>query len=701
MRDWHCAVGARQKRDANAVKPLCACNYEGGYDAALLTHICTLYDLPPLVGRALIRRGVTDDGAINAFLHPSFRDLCDPFALPDMEAAVSRIRRAVACGERICVYGDYDADGVCATAILIDCLRRLGADAFYRIPSRHGEGYGLHAEALREIARDGARLVITVDNGISALDEAQTCRLLGMELIVTDHHLPREVLPAACAVVAATRGDSAYPNAALCGAGVALQLSRALDPGGDHGNWLALAAVATVADVVPLLGENRAIVSLGLETISDHVGLSALLSCAGQGDRPLTGETLAFLLAPRLNAAGRMSDADRAVTLLLSQDAAQAAELAAWLDGQNRMRRTEEQRILNDIETRYPPDTLSDRRSIVLFGEDWHLGVIGIVASRLTERFHRPTLLFGKSGDLLTGSCRSIPNLDLHACLTAFSDRFERFGGHARAAGITMLPERFDAFAADLESYLLRHVPAETFEPVLPFEEDIDPAELTVEAVSALQRLAPFGEGNPEPVFRMINAELADVRRIGGQGTHASMTVRREASAFRAVGFGFGGRTAELAAPVRWTLLYAPQRNEFGGCARVELRLAEAFPVDAAKVFRAFLSKVLYNTDVDYDKLCEVFVASHGVSPFAALHLEADALRRRYVRLRRMIGDGVPMRTASELSDADDLFACCLFLDLGFLLADQQRGQIVPVPQPLQRQLTDSALYRRAVRAQI
>lgn len=682
------------------MRPLCACTHPDGYDAAQLARIAAAHGVPPLLARALVRRGLTDDAAIDAFLHPTPDGLPDPLALPDMAAAVARLRAAIGSGERICVYGDYDADGVCATAILIDCLRAAGADAIYYLPSRHGEGYGLHEAALRDIAGKGVRLVVTVDTGINALEQARACRALGMDLIVTDHHLPGAELPDACAVVAQARPGLPAPEAGLCGAGVAFQLSRALDPEGPYQKRLALAAVATVADVVPLRGSNRAIVALGLRELDRVAGLRALLDCAGQGDRPVSGETAAFLLAPRLNAAGRMGGADRAVELLLAGTEAEAAPLAAWLDGQNAARRAQEQRILDDIAARCPEGAFADRRAIVLCGEDWHLGVIGIVAARLVERYHRPALLFGLHNGLITGSCRSIPGIDLHACLSAFSGRFERFGGHALAAGVTMRPEAFDAFAADFDAYLREHFDAETFEPVAWYEEDVSLSELTVDAVDALQALGPFGEGNPEPVFRLTRAEASGVRQIGREGAHLSLTVEQGGGALRAVGFGFGARAAEFGGARRWTLLCTPQRSDFRGQSRVELRLSAAFPADAAKVFRAFLAKALYNTDVDCDKLCKVFAVTHGFSPFAALSLAPDALRRRYVRLRGLTEGGAAADSLLALDAADDLFACCVFLELGFFAPDAARALVAPVQRPAQRTLEESALYRSAVRAQ-
>ena len=679
------------------MKASCACSYAGSYSDELLDRLCTAHGVPRIVARALVRRGVTEAEAVQAYLHPDEAALLDPFGLPDMQKAVERIRKAIRRGERICVYGDYDADGVCATTILVQCLRSLGADVFYYIPSRHDEGYGLHEESVERIAEKGTALLITVDNGIAAVSAAALCTSLHMELIVTDHHLPPDCLPEALAIVAASRKDSAYENGVLCGAGVALKLALALSGASLQKEWLALAAVATVADVVPLSGENRTIVARGIKELSQNVGLSALLDVAGYASKPITSETIAFTLAPRLNAAGRMGDAARAVALLLEEDAVRARQYAEELEGENRARRLEEERIFQEIENRYPPETLRSRRAIVLHGVDWHLGVIGIAAARLTEQYHCPVLLFGERGGKYIGSCRSVPDIHLYDCLQAFSGFFEQFGGHARAAGITMQPERFDEFAEAFERYIRESYPDDAFEPVYWFEEDAELASLNRENVQALECLAPFGEGNPEPVFRITQTNLCDVRRIGQHGAHLSASVIQNRFRMRAVGFGFGAEAKSLCVPGKWTVLGVPRINRFQGNEKVEIQLTAVLSCNVSKLLRAFLENVLYNTFVDYDKLCDLFFVSHGFSPFSVLEIDEAALRKRFVRLRAGIGpEGLDVRLIQAGSDPNDLWGYCLFLELGFFVFDARTRKILRAAHPQQRSLKESRLYRMA-----
>lgn len=680
------------------MKPSCACSYSGTYDDAILGAISAAGDVPPLVARALVRRGVTDAAAVRAFLHPSLSELLDPMSLPDMAAAVDRLRRAIAGGERICVYGDYDADGVCATAILVDCLRRLQANVFYYIPSRHDEGYGMHPEAVEQLAGLGTQLIVTVDNGIAAVDEAALCTRLGLDLIITDHHLPPERLPEAVAVVSASRQDARYGNRALCGAGVAYQLACALAPSLEHAGWLALAAVATVSDVVPLTGENRVLVACGLPHVAGNVGLLALLQGAGHAGKAVTAETVAFLIAPRLNAAGRMGDASRAAELLLERDCARAQALAAELEMENHARRAEEQRILTDIAARLASEGVEEPRSLALHGDDWHLGVIGIVASRLCEQYHCPVLLFGRRDGLLIGSCRSVPGINLHECLQHFAGCFMQFGGHARAAGITMRPEQFAPFAAAFDAYVRERFDEASLPVDNLYEEDVALDELTLPAVRALQQLAPFGEGNPEPVYRIRRATLSDVRQIGQQGAHLAAMARQGDTRMRAVGFRLGARAGSLCRFPLWTLLATPKINGFSGTDAVELQLVEALPYDVLKVLRAFLTKVLYNTVADCDTLCEVFFLSHGYSVFRMLPVGAEELRRLYAGLRREMGQaGVAVSVLGTWTSEPALWALCLFLELGFFRFDAESQRVLPVEHPEKRSLEDSVLYRMAL----
>ena len=365
---------------------------------------------------------------------------------------------------------------------------------------------------------------------------------------------------------------------------------------------------------------------------------------------------------------------------------------------ENHARRAEEQRILTDIAARLASEGVEEPRSLALHGDDWHLGVIGIVASRLCEQYHCPVLLFGRRDGLLIGSCRSVPGINLHECLQHFAGCFMQFGGHARAAGITMRPEQFAPFAAAFDAYVRERFDEASLPVDNLYEEDVALDELTLPAVRALQQLAPFGEGNPEPVYRIRRATLSDVRQIGQQGAHLAAMARQGDTRMRAVGFRLGARAGSLCRFPLWTLLATPKINGFSGTDAVELQLVEALPYDVLKVLRAFLTKVLYNTVADYDTLCEVFFLSHGYSVFRMLPVGAEELRRLYAGLRREMGQaGVAVSVLGTWTSEPALWALCLFLELGFFRFDAESQRVLPVEHPEKRSLEDSVLYRMAL----
>ena len=486
----------------------------------------------------LVRRGLVDDAAITAYLHPESQDLPDPFSLADMDRAAARIRAAIEAGERVCVYGDYDTDGVCATAILTDALTRLGADVTYLLPTRFGEGYGLNGSAVDAMRRDGVRLIVTVDNGISAHAEIAYANENGVDTVVTDHHRCHETLPDACAVVCASRADQDPALGSLCGASVAMLLAAAL--GCPIGPYLPIAALATMADVVPLHAVNRTIVKKGLPLVSMQPGLSALLDAAGI--RELSGEaTLSFVLAPRINAAGRMGDATRAVRLLLSGDEAERRALAAELESENVRRRDEEQRIMKEAESQIDEP---EPRILVLRGTDWNTGVTGIVAARLLERYRCPVLLFSEVNGYLIGSGRSVPAVDLFALLSRHKACFVRFGGHRLAAGATLEPDRFEAMRAALCEDVFRAFPAGLPEETRTYEDRLELPEITVQFAKELTYLSPFGEENRAPLF-LIEGSLSAVRTMGKDGNHLGAKLSDASAAVRIVSFGAGDRYAD------------------------------------------------------------------------------------------------------------------------------------------------------------
>ena len=489
----------------------------------------------------LARRGLTDDASVTAFLHPESQPLPDPFALTDMDRAVSRIKSAIGTGERICVYGDYDTDGVCATAILTDALALLGANVTFLLPSRQGEGYGLNANAVDAMIKDGVRLIVTVDNGISAHAEIAYAKERGTDTVVTDHHRCHETLPPACAVVCASRSDQSETLRCLCGASVAMQLAAAL--GVRIGKYLPVAALATMADVVPLAELNRSIVRRGLPLIGMQPGLAALLHAAGVCD-PAGESTLSFILAPRINAAGRMGDATRAVRLLLTDDEEERKTLAAALETENVRRRAEEQRILKEAEETI---TESAPRILLLCGKDWNTGVIGIVASRIVERFRCPVLLFSEVNGVLVGSGRSVPSVDLFALLTNRKELLLRFGGHRLAAGATIEISAFETLKTVLCEDLQNRFPMGLPEETCIVEDRLSLSDVTPAFAQELSFLAPFGEENRAPLFA-LEGRLSDVRTMGRDGLHLSAKLSDGQSKVRLVAFGNGDRYADWSA---------------------------------------------------------------------------------------------------------------------------------------------------------
>lgn len=575
-------------------------------------------DLPQVPGisrrlRSLLyARGVKTGEEMEQFLHPGEGQFCDPFDFKDMDIAAKRIMKAVG-NERICVFGDYDADGVCATAILTHCIRSLGGDVMYRIPSRHGEGYGLSISAVERLKEEGVGLIVTVDNGIKAYGEIERCYELGMEVVVTDHHRCDGRIPECCAVICHTRDDNTYPNNDLCGAGIAWKLAEALTDRKSAKKYLPVAAIATMADVVPLLGENRAIVALGLDMINAGnccTGIKVLGRAVNEKNDTFAARDLSFGFAPRLNAAGRMEDASICVELLCTQDEPRAEEIALRLDELNRQRQREETAIVEDAACMVEEDDLTQKRCIVLRSESWNPGVIGIAASRIAERYYRPILLFTERDGVLTGSARSVPGVDIYSALNANSRFFTRFGGHAFAAGVTMPAECFDEFAQALNSTFRETVSDELFIPRRSYDAEVELAELTLTMAEELELMAPFGEGNPEPCFRTRGMLLRGIRRIGTAGSHIKATAVKADRYIDLVAFSQGSRFDELNDMERCDAIYTPGVNRWNGMRSVQLRIrdmrADTVEDPAAfikgkreKFIDAFSRNVLYNIKCD------------------------------------------------------------------------------------------------------
>ena len=527
--------------------------------------------LPAWFSSLLYARGIRTEEEASRFLNPSADDLHDPFLLPGMRETVSLLRAAIADGKTIMVYGDYDADGVCASSILMEVLHEEGASLAYRIPSRHTEGYGLNAEAVRDIARK-AQLLITVDCGVSNVDEVALAKELGLTVIITDHHQPPEVLPQADVVMDPLLGD--YPFPGLCGAGVALKICQALQGMAGVEKRLDLAAIATVADVVPLRDENRIIVSEGLKRIAATArpGLRALLASAGLTP-PYSADDLAFRIGPRLNAAGRLGDAKLGVHLLLTPDPAKAENIAALLEEANRTRQRFEREMTAAALSGLSAESLAASHVILVSGEDWNPGLIGLTAGRLCDRFHLPTVALSIHGDTAVGSCRSIPGISIYRMLQACEDLLERFGGHEQAAGLTVKAENIPLLRERLEKVISAAAPEETFLPAMEYDLALPFRTWTPETLSLLSRLEPVGCGNPPPLFLLQDAEVQSIRRVGRDGSHLKLTLLDEdLSVVEGIAFGAGDTADE--SPRKLDLLYRPVLNDFRGRTAVEAQVA-------------------------------------------------------------------------------------------------------------------------------
>ena len=499
------------------------------------------YGVPFFLAMLMNIRGLDDAAHLREFLGEG-EPLSDPFLLKDMDKAAARITRAVDNMEKIAVYGDYDADGVTSTAMLYSYLETRGADVIFYIPQREGEGYGMNIGAVEYLKEQGVSLIVTVDNGISSVQEVARANELGIDVVVTDHHRPQEILPDAVAVVDAYRPDDTSPYKHFSGVGIAFKLLMALEDGaGDVEDLLEaysdLAAIGTIGDIVPLTGENRTLIRAGLERLSqsDRPGVQALLENAGIAGKTLTSTNVAFTLVPRINATGRMGAPERAVRLLISGYEEEAEVLSEEICADNEERRRVEAEIAEaafaDIEAKgYMKD-----RVVVVDGENWHHGVIGIVASRVTERCGKPCMIISRGETEAKGSGRSIEGFSLFEAICACGDLLIKFGGHPMAAGITLKPENIEAFRKRINQYAAEHFPQMPTQTVT-LDCKLNPAALSVSMAQSLTQLEPFGNGNPQPVFGLFNMELSNVTPVGGGG-HLRLTLEKNGAVITAMRF--------------------------------------------------------------------------------------------------------------------------------------------------------------------
>ncbi|HUZ45606.1 MAG TPA: single-stranded-DNA-specific exonuclease RecJ [Terriglobia bacterium] len=544
----------------------------------------------PLVARLLVLRGIADPEAADQFLNPRLAHLHDPFRMAGMDAAVERLHRAIAQKEKILIYGDYDVDGTTAVVVLLTALGSLGAAVEAHIPHRLREGYGMRVPVVERAAAEGYKVLLSVDTGIREHEVIERARELGIDCIVTDHHLPKDSLPPACAILNPRRPDCSYPDKNLSGVGVAFKLAQALLGARMSGallqSYLKVVAIGTIADVVPLAGENRVIAKFGLQGLRQPVqpGLGALLDVAGLNGRAPTAGDIAFRIAPRLNAAGRIKDARAVIELLTTGDRVKAREIALSLDELNGERQQVENSILGEIEDvlNNRPE-LSERYTLVFAGEGWHRGVLGIVAQRVVERSNRPTLIVGVENGTGQGSGRSIANFHLLEALTASQDLFERFGGHRAAAGFTLPSRRIDELKARFEEYARSVLSPEDLEPRLRVDSEVDLDQVGWPVYEELKKMEPFGLGNPTPVFLARGLRLALAPRIVGK-KHLKLRVGKGAKLFDALGWNQAKQASLLGPGDSLDMAFTLGENSYQGITSLQMIIKDLRPSDKESV---------------------------------------------------------------------------------------------------------------------
>jgi single-stranded-DNA-specific exonuclease len=557
-------------------------------DPVKVKEIAEVLNITSLVASLLVGRGYDTVESAQAFLNMTAQSFYDPFLLDGMEQAIERIERAIANKERILVFGDYDADGVSSTTVMVSALKMKGALVDFYIPNRFSEGYGPNENAFRAAKEANVSLIITVDTGIAALHEAEVAKELGIDLIITDHHEPGPTLPNAYAIIHPKKPGSTYPFKDLAGVGVAFKVAHAL-LGRVPYELLDIAAIGTIADLVPLYGENRLLAKLGIEQFrkTNRAGLKALCQQCGIEISEVNEDTIAFMIGPRINAAGRLDCADPAVQLLVTKDEAEAMMLAERIDEMNR----ERQQLVNEmteeaiqlVEAHYPPEK---NAVLVVAKEDWNVGVIGIVASRLVDRFYRPTIVLSidREKGVAKGSARSIEGFDLFANLSACRDILPHFGGHPMAAGMTLSIEHIDELRARLNAQAREILIDEDFVPTISIDAACSIDDISIEAIEQINQLAPFGMENPKPRILLQNVEVSLLRRVGADQNHMKAVFSANGKTIDAIGFGIGQLAEEISPSARLSVVGELTINEWNHFRKPQL-LIHDIAIDEWQLF--------------------------------------------------------------------------------------------------------------------
>lgn len=535
------------------------------------------YHLTKLVSSILVNRNIKKEKQIKKFLAPTRHDFYDPFLMPDMEKAVERILKAIQHNEKMLIYGDYDVDGITSITVLKKFFQDREIAIDYYIPNRMEEGYGLNKEAIKHIAKNGYQLIITVDCGITSIEEVALANELGVEIVITDHHEVPEELPDAIAVVDAKRKDSIYPFNQLAGVGVAFKLIQALSkkmdlPEKEYLKYLDIVCIGTISDIVPLVDENRVITKLGLKLVEQtkNVGLQELLKICAYSK--VDSNTISFGIAPRINACGRLADAKTALELFLTEDEEKAKAIATQLNIYNQQRQEMEKNIYDEAVEKLEEEK-NTKNILVLAKEGWHHGVIGIVASKITEKYFKPSILICIEGEEAKGSGRSIPGFNLHEALTKNSLYLEKFGGHAMAVGVTLKTENFPKLKKELQEYGQNSHICDII-PIIYIDEEITFKDISIETVAQLDLLQPFGEANKEPIFACRNVKIQSIRTLS-EGKHIKLTLKDDNFYLDVVGFQMGNLAEEFKLGDKVDVVGTLEINEFNGAKKVQMRLID------------------------------------------------------------------------------------------------------------------------------
>ena len=554
---------------------ICECNEE------LVKKIVEENGISELLATLLINRGITDKEEIDIFLEPTRNDFHDPYLMPDMKKAVDRLQKAIETNEKIIIYGDYDVDGVTSITVLKKFLQERGmTNVGYYIPKRLEEGYGLNKDAVKKIYDMGYSLIVTVDCGITGIEEIEYAYELGMEVIVTDHHEPLDEIPKAVAVIDCKRKDSEYLFKELAGVGVVFKLTQAISqrfelPEKEYLKYLDIVCVGTISDIVPLVNENRVISKLGLKLVAQTrcLGLKSLIEANTSRNSIINAATVSFLIAPRINACGRIGYETEAVKLFMTENLGEARETTEKLNVYNRTRQDIEKKIFEEAKEIIEKNNLQERNTIVIGKEGWHHGVIGIVASKITELYFKPAILVGFEDGIGKGSGRSVPGFDLHAALHSINDDLDKFGGHAMAVGVTVSKDKFDKFAESLEQKA-KEAHTEKLVPIISIDKEIMPKELTIGLIEQLEKLEPYGTSNVVPLFLIRNLKIDSIRTLV-EGKHLKLTLQEGGNIINAIGFNLGNYAEEFLLGDKVDIIGMLEINVFNNKKNIQINIKD------------------------------------------------------------------------------------------------------------------------------